>query len=1551
MRYRVYFTFLFLFSACSGTDPEPADLVDAGSSAHQDAGSHAFDGGEQQLPACVPDQDLLELSRSCDSDEHCPCSSHCAEGACAHECVMGDDCGGGGVCDQAGRCPGARPRVAPGFLHVLPSDVALIDREHVRRLHVTAKTAPVTRGSVIPGPGVWVSCDGGEPAPVPCLLAELPVGSTTQLAVRLDPDSDQNWGIVRIAHAGGERRVEVRIAPGVVERSPSREGKYEGTLQLLGYGEDENIEGGLRLPVTVRIFDQGRRRFVLEDHLGYLVPAHAEGKAEIIGRIEGGEEPRLLLEPFGHYPIEELHVRTEGESTDFRWQGAGVVRTVAFEFQLRPTTVRTRWRLTLSRVGDLGTGERSRPTVPAPAADAAAAQDRFAATERLEASIGENFTRYRVGGGDPVSSLFRCAAPGVGVSLDCGDSACTPAFERDNRCEGEAQSICLPFQPPCFMRYTCRMLGMENDPPIGTSTRPQSCAQRYLCYAHDADDSLGADSQEFGNNILPVSGDLACGLSGLAPALGLAQNQDRDPGDRRARGAMLSACIGDLAKMDDLLSGADFDLAAALQNNGCLGALPLLAAFDHASGPARAAAAGDQLSSNSDADALAARILGQWIASHRFLALQALESEIASAAVNREDRGVDLDGVQSRLAAGGRFLLNPKVVSFLTGVSTEALQEADYRQRLQPGFAGQGLGNHDQTLPLPVMMAEGMAAEIALLARVLERTQFAYSAAATAQVIPRVGGALRHSILLEGLLLRLVERSGVEDLAAVALSDLRTQRSLLANRLTALRAQRNPLGIEDDDLPIHLNTSAEDPADRYFGSSRRLVSELDAKVSAARSALSGARNAYSRMLSQQDQSENRQDRRAGLAERYGNQILALCGSEDPDASAEGALSALGDAEPVAYINGCFLRDHPAGGGAACKEDLAETILSTPVQDLAFEFCVKAELYKDFSPLATPHDPKGFWEAAGRVVGGWLDAAHDGIGGLLHTLGFSTRGGDLERLATIIGGAAWDPTRTLMENQALLDRARSICAEQLPEAVPGALRLRMSALVPDASRPDCFQGQLGEAALAAVAAEQQAQTANQAISDLHARYDHAVVGCKMSAAAQSDRGELQRRHDDSMAKLNLVKSTADFLAGEMTFDTGAANFFTFGGRAAIKGVGVAVGVAMTAAEDSHRRMMQEFESQVQLSGCLHGAEAHLIGIKSATMNLARAQLDMQRALNRLVDLKTQAVRLINDGRNALERERSRSRARVGEDPWLAEELTTFARQMRSARRHAYLVVRAAEYELQQTRGAARAAVLSAELPDDLSAGLEALRADLNNGQIGGQVPDAPQRVVLSLRQEVLRLANQGGADAPAGEKALTSQSRFRALLRHPRFQYQDGNGVGIRLPFTLQPRGEGQGAAIFSTNHCAERIWSVDLAVTGVNPLGDAMNIPQVMIERSNTFSSRYCDGAGDGAEMQVQSFNPARNLFRDAISDAGALGSPSEPRRRRATLQPSVNPAPAVFRDQGGPGKSETFAGFGLYGDYALLIPASSLNNAVEGWLAEGLDDILIRVEFTQFPD
>ncbi len=520
------------------------------------------------------------------------------------------------------------------------------------------------------------------------------------------------------------------------------------------------------------------------------------------------------------------------------------------------------------------------------------------------------------------------------------------------------------------------------------------------------------------------------------------------------------------------------------------------------------------------------------------------------------------------------------------------------------------------------------------------------------------------------------------------------------------------------------------------------------------------------------------------------------------------------------------------------------------------------------------------------------------------------------------------------------------------------------------RNDCFQGEIGEAALSVDSAKLDIDIARARMDELYELFLNSTRSCIIQNAGADAQASLLEQHNDTLDALEEEKAVWDTVAaagGVITGTLANDDLFNAKGKAQVKVSSASGGLAavggllsfagqagsieaqrqIEASEREYEAMAAALAAETELEVCLNEANAIMIGLRSTSLELQRAVNDLARAYTEFENLENELNAAWLEGEDQLARENSLRRPVLDFDFWLDDKIETFTRTMRAARRAAFLAVVAVEYEFQASTGE-QINVLAARHPDELREVLERLRTLSLTGQVAGSSPNNGL-VVVSMVDDIQHLSSASISDANRCD-------RFRNQLR-PAAR----NGVqGQVLDFELSANplsNSGDEFELFGPLSCAERLWSVNASivskpgvdlVTGADPTGKA----QVFLRKQNAFKSRWCgDGPQGRAELQEAAFRPGVNLFTDAQTPAGSAspgtGSVGDG-YTTATVDARFDLSRVDLEDEAYfNGDSQELAGRGLYGSYELFLPNQIFaSTSGEGVNLDAICDVLLRFDY-----
>jgi len=406
-------------------------------------------------------------------------------------------------------------------------------------------------------------------------------------------------------------------------------------------------------------------------------------------------------------------------------------------------------------------------------------------------------------------------------------------------------------------------------------------------------------------------------------------------------------------------------------------------------------------------------------------------------------------------------------------------------------------------------------------------------------------------------------------------------------------------------------------------------------------------------------------------------------------------------------------------------------------------------------------------------------------------------------------------------------------------------------------------------------------------------------------------------------------------------------------AAFQTLSIAYTAEMETAIDEHDLAIQKMENNSDEQICYNDATAELVGALTQSIRIEKAFLELNRQLVEFENLKNDTQLQINRLQSDHATEVARPRAALMANLWLDANIDRAHDKLWTAKRAAWLGLRALEYETQGDYGSYRDDILAARTPLDLESVLENMRDVLETRTLHGG--SAGQLLaVVSFRDDVMQLVDQ--SDQSDDWHTLNSEQRLQSILTDA--QYQTGEG-DIRIPFTVAPLAPDSPDSTIviplqTETDCAERLWSVNAALVGEDlnrDVDDETTFARVLIEQRNTFSSQWCVPEDHAEDMQTSSTRPLRNLFADPWDPEAdpyqSTDGNQDFTRARLSAYYGVGQA-ELEQEEYFNGDSLELAGRGLYGDYALIIPAGVWAAADDetGLALEEIDDLLLRFDY-----
>ncbi len=995
------------------------------------------------------------------------------------------------------------------------------------------------------------------------------------------------------------------------------------------------------------------------------------------------------------------------------------------------------------------------------------------------------------------------------------------------------------------------------------------------------------------------------------------------------------------------------------------------------------------------------RLAQRWIELSGFVARDRAQNAELAAVIGRLDvqsgrLPPPIDSVMATSLRAWDLLLHPRFAAALDALPAEVLRDPDYRLDLAAHLVVESSDTQPEGIPLT--MLEVLLRQVELAERAVDQARFHRDLGAL-DLLPNLFARVR---VVEAMALGLAARA--TEGAAVApawLERFERTHEALANHLrgliTAARALDqgdNPLGLDEDDIPLYLLDGATSPGRRFSAVSDFLVGESPNALRWApflvREASLRLDNARLAWAERSDRSIARSrdfaelDRSLGMIRQsFGEQVAEMCGA--PGGLATRDLIEhweTGHGRPFSGDD-CYIDlSNPACVPVATSQDPLTR------DDAQYQLCMASELRARLGTAigyrhSGLHAALTAWDHCSNPSAVSVGACT--VDGVQHEQCYRCGGIPGPSGATVLqfplrpqDFASLDTAGTPDD---VLEEASDVCAGRWPNAAASTPRTSSPT---DANQ--CFRGAIGEMVLTVRSTALEVEIARTQAEERSRAYDIAMQSCFRLESGNQAIADAETDHNRTMTGLRSAQLALDVAAlaaralaecadalGSASlgaiFSGGAAPAIECGAHAAQSGFEAAsasFGLAIAEVGQAHETTVARLERSIEQDRCFIEAQQELVAYSSLTMRIAQAMNDLGRAQLELDNRKIAVESAFQDGVTSLAAEQGRFVVPLLHDAWLDDRVQAFSHSMREARRLTYLAVRAAEYEYQQTLASADGPlselVLAATLPLDLDRVLSHLWSTSGTRGIRGRRPE-DLGLVVSLKRQLLRRADR--SQQPPWELRLDEDQRFRLLLTDPAHAVygEDGAYLGQRIPFSLAP-SEMMGltnipeVAAAAPGDCAERVWSVNASIMGEPGLvrGDDASFVRLDLEKANTFYSRWCAPPAGGEDYQMASVHPSRNLFREpgvGVRFGEDLMNGGDQVVSRARIRAFLGVARGeLSRPTYSDGASTELAGRGLFGDYALFFPAAVISRANErGERSTGIDlerveDIFLRLDY-----
>ncbi len=1533
-------------------------------------------GSDLSSYQCTRDSDLLDSLGNCRRDEHCPCGAYCQLGLCHFDCLRNADCPDG-WCDYFGRCRDeddyaiSPPLVdrSQGGLKLHPSFIPIYNREAQPVITLSANTQGFTDLRLEASDGLLIDCNGTFSST--CNIESLSTDDSMTFTLKLDESEADlaEWFVsvfyddrmATVALSEIARSDETELSPGVYRgkvwvSSSSTLLQTEAASQAVDIVHSHPM---FSFPFEIILFEDNTLVFhdarkVLPEN--WVFTLDASGSFDALGGM--GDGSRVVY-------MGNAESSDDETATEVSLSASGAIREI-FEGSVLGTLNMT--------VGGLGLDYAEANGID----------------ERLNIDWNFSVQRFRDLGENETVPSQTGDTPVFAESADrYGDALPWYAIMRDVELDHEQDSIDIPSWSQELQYLLCydrnRDPGVEvintRSVPFTQSVADDIGVGDYMCDRGNSDSLLALPFFAIDS----ASGSVQAGLTLDACITELERSFEAPP-----------AC-GDTTDLN-CLSGHVLDdpLPDCIDTPLVLGALGGgLALVERSGYPG-----GVMWESRSD-DGLrmALRILQQWIQTHQFIVNEAVQAndlplwtDAPPNLTDTLDLGLD----------GWDIVLHPHTMGRLMHIPSAILNEPDYRESQNQPAA---YGDETQTFGIPIVILHALRTQLQAATFLVRQARFA------SQIVPpeQVNRTLHYVTVLAPLARLLYEKSllagepawepvwqNAQGLFDAALQDLMTE-------WDSLEEGRNPLGIDDVDLPLYTNTLNDPQSDgeKFLSVSSYFLYEstggLDNSgwatkaVQTATDSFDAARTAWSDMVDRTLQGileeQNVNDRVSQIKRNFGEKILNLCGNNlfentttgNPIVS-EDVLDEL-EAHPQIGSTNCFMDQ----GNPACVFDYDALTSSLTKDDLGYRMCVLVGMREGFA---------GKVEFKEDWANDFLDEAQELMSGALEQLpvnvfsyGMSTMLTDLETTINYLGGdqafhdLLSDESLEVRNHDALiLEDAELKCQALFPNGVPITKKM-IDVETSPLEQPDCYHGSIGELALAAMSAAQDIEVANQKLQDFLDAYDIATNNCILLESAINQSQDIKEAYWQISKELKAVKRTADAAFGLAETSFGCAtsgawmSALTCFAKSGSKHIwentksSVNKAIPIDKLESKHEYFLGLIQDQVSIAQCFNDAEMHLIGADSQALIIERVKLELAESMLALYNAQEQMSQLAYEGKRRVAAEENRNSTRLFNDIWsdmgerqdetYSSAINIYRRDLAIARRAVYLAVRAVEYELQLTHDTWRQDVLMAANAVDLNNVLVSLRTELAAGaSIGGNIAvELP--VVVSLKKHLLQLGDLG--EFPDGWHIMDDTERLHTVLSNPRYAVFDADGqyLGQEIPFSVVPMGslgmgETFGIPILAGSDCAERLWGVNATIQG-NDLttNESGSYTRVTLKHKNTFFSQWCLDVGEEfGDLQRSTVRPAKNLFKDPVwggEDAVTEGTDlNQNDYKSARILAYHNKTQAELEDVGyTTGASEELRARGLYGDYALFIDKDYLaTDESDGLNLQQVSDILLRFDY-----
>ncbi len=1082
----------------------------------------------------------------------------------------------------------------------------------------------------------------------------------------------------------------------------------------------------------------------------------------------------------------------------------------------------------------------------------------------------------------------------------------------------------------------------------------------------------------FGDELLPQTQDLGCRSAAVSGAA-LPIDLDMSTTGRQ----MLRACLDEMEALDQtpvIPSPAQGSgMAEAFAPGTCAQLSRTLAALSLQSRNYRLSQ--DQIAQGRSVQgypvALTNRTLTRWLDLHGYFATQGEQVSGVNQALSQFAMPGEIPQTSELYTAtlrGWDLVAAPHVLHTILSVPSASLLEVDYRTIRRNIAVNE---SDEQRIPLAASILDTLTRQTELVRRLMRDSGGADPEVQLERVERLMPRLLLAQTLATDLHLRASSATDTlewdEDYSSNSSSATGSVYGMF-ELVSKLQSGENLLGITDNDLPLYFDVDSEGAGARFGAITSFLVGDslessawAPAAVRRAQQSLEDARqpfiDEYDRQLRRAHNDRTFDKWISDARREYNNRLRDYCGP----------ITGSPVDNPTFDAKTCAISDDPG-----CQLTPQQWYSAWRQPDVLGRAC----LHENLAQIPGEY---GFGNAQvasfvetciGDVaMAGQLDLVPCGGDGVCLRCN-SFLGRDLEDLPLEVGSLNMRLPMSLTDQERAQPGTWSNLLETCQRRHP-EMRMFISPPASPFDTPGCVSGTIGGIYLDLAAAATDLRIAQQSAAEFQEAYDIALRSCWLQKNTNLNVQEARSAHVNTMKTLREAKYQADRSASIARGVKDCANSISnveVGISAAIGAPAAAAACAAGIAEQVYEVKSLDLGRQIEnaqtqhddavatlvengdLRRCYQDAKQELVGEHTAMIEIERAILELGRARADAAELLLAAQRAHSEGFAYMQRMEGRQLPDPAGDLWANEASTQYVRDFRLAKRASYLAVRAVEYEYQTTL-MLRQDVLEAQTPTELRQDvLEQLLTDVNTGGIGGSLP-TEFTTVVSLRDDILRLGDQ--SYLPPSENPQNQTQRLRLLLTSDKYAVYDDNGnyLGQQIPFQLAPLGalgyETNGVAIYAQNDCAERLWSLNASILGedVYAGSDTSNV-RVDVLKRNTFYSQWCSAGAQDDTFQIASVRPNRNLFREpgVGENVGQMQGADRGVESfsRARIQAYFNIDRTSFEEPTyGSGETGELAARGLYGDYALFIPADLISEGGEqGLRLDRVDDILLRLDY-----